>query len=479
MEETSNEKQLASQFYFACRNDDFDLAIHLLNQHQLEDIDRMEPNGSTALHAACYYKRIDIVKILLDRGFTRRVVNKFDKTPIDEANTEELRQLFLRPKTSNRFGGNISYEREKSIWIPVDGNENVIIQDPITDLYKGNRLNYGIFQADNIIKQLNGMPKLDVIQRFFRRAVQEKDLTRLIQAYTAETDFYNHVNNYLLSRQPENSLSQFVQIIYFNDQLHKKFSYEGTCYRNQLLPNVFILNNNQAKATSNHLLIMLIVSEDENNIQQPTTRISLRQLRIIRNSFDDDPPPYPGLEITAHIRPKTTYFLPKRSSNIHDQIISISNDEYSSENSQDAIQTRQWKASDNQYRICYTGNLSDDFLRIQLSLKSQVTNQKQFDRTSFTTVQSDQHIPSTFYHFSTKSSTSKIFKRSKIHARMLHNILTKIERGQTRKLPMVPEEPITQSDGYSYEKDDLFINQEGIPLPAAPFVTKYESLQLE
>ncbi|CAF0973834.1 unnamed protein product [Rotaria sp. Silwood1] len=235
MEETSNEKQLASQFYFACRNDDFDLAIHLLNQHQLEDIDRMEPNGSTALHAACYYKRIDIVKILLDRGFTRRVVNKFDKTPIDEANTEELRQLFLRPKTSNRFGGNISYEREKSIWIPVDGNENVIIQDPITDLYKGNRLNYGIFQADNIIKQLNGMPKLDVIQRFFRRAVQEKDLTRLIQAYTAETDFYNHVNNYLLSRQPENSLSQFVQIIYFNDQLHKKFSYEGTCYRSIII----------------------------------------------------------------------------------------------------------------------------------------------------------------------------------------------------------------------------------------------------
>ncbi|CAF1094680.1 unnamed protein product [Rotaria sp. Silwood1] len=224
---------------------------------------------------------------------------------------------------------------------------------------------------------------------------------------------------------------------------------------------------------------MLIVSEDENNIQQPTTRISLRQLRIIRNSFDDDPPPYPGLEITAHIRPKTTYFLPKRSSNIHDQIISISNDEYSSENSQDAIQARQWKASDNQYRICYTGNLSDDFLRIQLSLKSQVTNQKQFDRTSFTTVESDQYIPSTFYHFSTKSSTSKIFKRSKIHARMLHNILTKIERGQTRKLPMVPEEPITQSDGYSYEKDDLCINQEGIPLPAAPFVTKYESLQLE
>ncbi|CAF1190729.1 unnamed protein product [Rotaria sordida] len=242
MKKTSNEKQLASQFYFACRNDDFDLVMRLLNQHPLEDIDRMEPNGSTALHAACYYKNIDIVKILLERGFTRRVVNRFDNTPMDEANTEELRQLFLRPKTSNRFGGDISYEREKLIWISIDTNEKIIIQDPITDLYKGNRLDYGIFQADNIIKQLDGMPKLDVIQRFFRRAVQEKDCTRLIQAYTAETDFYNHVNNYLLSRQQDNSLSQFVQIIYFNDSLHKKYSYEGTCYQSIIIDSEDQLN---------------------------------------------------------------------------------------------------------------------------------------------------------------------------------------------------------------------------------------------
>ncbi|CAF1606668.1 unnamed protein product [Rotaria magnacalcarata] len=47
------------------------------------------------------------------------------------------------------------------------------------------------------------MPKIDVIQRLFRRTVEENDGTRLIQAYTAETDFYNH-----------------------------KFSYEGICYRN-------------------------------------------------------------------------------------------------------------------------------------------------------------------------------------------------------------------------------------------------------
>ena len=227
----SNTRTITSQFYYACRNNDVDSCICLLNECPLEDIDRMEPNGSTALHAACYFQHLEIVKKLLDRGFTRRVVNKFGNTPIDEADGEEIRQLFLRPKTSNRFGGNISYEQERLIWIPIHGSENINNQYLMADIYKGNRLDYGIFQHDRIIQQLNGMPKIDVIQRFFRRAVEEKDCTRLIQAYTAETDFYKCVNNYLLSREQRNTLSQFVQIICFNDLLHRKFSYEGICYR--------------------------------------------------------------------------------------------------------------------------------------------------------------------------------------------------------------------------------------------------------
>ncbi|CAF1141830.1 unnamed protein product [Rotaria sordida] len=225
---------------------------------------------------------------------------------------------------------------------------------------------------------------------------------------------------------------------------------------------------------------MSILPEDENHIQQLMTRTSLQQLRTIRNSFDDDPPPYPGLQITTNIRPTTTYFLPKRSSKIHDQIISISSDEYSLESSQHGIQARQWKTLDNQYHICYTGNLSDDFLRIKVSLKSQVTNQEQFNRNSFTNVQSShQSISSTFYHLSTKLSTIKVLKKSKIRARMLQNLLTKIEQGQIIKISMVPEEPITLSDDYSYEEDDLFTNQERILLPATSFVTQYNSLELD
>ncbi|CAF0745149.1 unnamed protein product [Adineta steineri] len=220
-----------SDFYFACRNNKLELVVQLLNDRPLEDIDRIEPNNSSALHAACYYKHADIIRLLLDRGFTRRVLNIHNELPIDEAGDEELRQLFHRSDLSNRFGGDISYEQEKLIWIVIDGTNQNLITKRMKDMYKGNRLEYGIFRGEEICQQLSNMPKCDVIRRYFRQAMEEKNSTRLIQAYTAETNFYNYVNNYLLTRDEQNLLSQFIQTIYFNEKLHKNYSFKGLCYR--------------------------------------------------------------------------------------------------------------------------------------------------------------------------------------------------------------------------------------------------------
>jgi hypothetical protein len=230
-----------SEFYFACRNNDLETVRRLLDEHPLEDLDQMEPNGSTGLHAACYYKNIEIIQLLLDRGFTRRAVNKYNNKPFDESETDEIRELFNRPKTSNRFGGNISYEQEKRTWLVIDGNEQHITQYQPSDTYDGKRLEYGLFNGDKILQQFcNNMPKIDVIRRLFRRAINEKDCTRLIQAYTAETDFYNRVNNYLILKNeqimtngsaPKNIISEFIDTIYLNHQLHEKYEFQGTCYR--------------------------------------------------------------------------------------------------------------------------------------------------------------------------------------------------------------------------------------------------------
>jgi len=235
------EENTASEFYFACRNDNINTVRRLLDEHPLEDLDRMEPNGSTALHAACYFKNIEIIQLLLDRGFTRYAINKFNNKPIDESETDEIKELFKRPKISNRFGGNVSYEQEKLKWIVVEKNNQHIIQYCVSDTYDGKRLEYGLFNGEKLLQQLgNNMPKIDVIRRLFRRATDEKDCTRLIQAYTAETDFYNRVNSYLILQNEQmimngsaqtNVLSEFIDTIYLNHQLHEKYQFKGICYR--------------------------------------------------------------------------------------------------------------------------------------------------------------------------------------------------------------------------------------------------------
>ncbi|CAF0930724.1 unnamed protein product [Rotaria sordida] len=241
MGENSINNGSPSQFYFACRNNDIETVRRLLDEYPLEDLDKMESNGSTALHAACFYKNIDIVKLLLDRGFTRRVINKYNYKPLDECESEEIRQLFIRPKVSNRFGGDVSYEQEKLTWIIINKNEQNIIHDRVLDTYNGNRLEYKLFHGDKILQQLdNNMSKLDVIRRLFHRAINEKDCTRLIQAYTTDTDFSNQINNYLIRQSEEitndsctqvNVISEFIDTIFFNHQLHEQYQFQGICYR--------------------------------------------------------------------------------------------------------------------------------------------------------------------------------------------------------------------------------------------------------
>ena len=224
------DKQNPSEFYFACRNNDIEIVRRLLDEHSVEELDQMEPNGSTGLHAACFYKNDQIVQLLLDRGFTRRMVNKYNNTPIKEASTDVIRDLFPRPKASGRFGGLVSSEHEKLIWISIDDHNQYVSEDT----YDGDRLEYGLFHCAQILEALGmNMSKMDVIRRLFHRAVEEKDATRLIQAYTAETDFYKEINNHIIFQKisSNNIISEFIDTISLNRQLHEKYQYIGHCYR--------------------------------------------------------------------------------------------------------------------------------------------------------------------------------------------------------------------------------------------------------
>ena len=276
MAEEVAKQETPSEFYYACRNNQVDTVRQLLTQSSLEQLDRMEPNGSTALHVACFHKHPEVVSLLLERGFTRRVRNKFENTPYDEAETDELKQLFTRSNVASRFGGDLGSGSEKLTWMIIDGNEQNVLHERPADTYHGNRLEYGTFHADRLLQQLGAsMPKLDVVRRLLRRAIEEKDCKRLIQAFTTDTEFSQRINAYLLSPQDTgvqaNGMSEFVDTIFFNHKLHEKYQYLGKCYRSVKLNSLSdldfykkdtkMVNRTYLSATKDRLLAKKYVSE--------------------------------------------------------------------------------------------------------------------------------------------------------------------------------------------------------------------------
>lgn len=92
----------ASPLYWACRNGDTTTVKKMLPSLTYEQVNQMEQNGSTALHAASFYNQPEIVKLLLENGCSRTTLNFNGVTAYQEAANDEIRVLFNRP-TSDRF----------------------------------------------------------------------------------------------------------------------------------------------------------------------------------------------------------------------------------------------------------------------------------------------------------------------------------------------------------------------------------------
>ncbi|CAF1069963.1 unnamed protein product [Rotaria sordida] len=97
----------ASQFYFACRNGDIDTVKQILPSIHYDQLNQLEPNGSTALHAATYFDHVDIVRLLLhEYSCQRNIQDHHDFMAYEKAQTDEMRQLYNRSSNGNRFNGN-------------------------------------------------------------------------------------------------------------------------------------------------------------------------------------------------------------------------------------------------------------------------------------------------------------------------------------------------------------------------------------
>ena len=77
--------------YIAARNGHTSICEYLINKGI--NVNEIQKTGSTALHGAAYYGQIKVVKVLLDYGAKTNIKNNFGHLPIDEAMTEEIKNV--------------------------------------------------------------------------------------------------------------------------------------------------------------------------------------------------------------------------------------------------------------------------------------------------------------------------------------------------------------------------------------------------
>ncbi|UJR19189.1 hypothetical protein I4U23_022319 [Adineta vaga] len=244
---SANSAPQVSEFYLACRDNDIDAVTALLPELSAEEIDRMEPNGSTALHAAAYYGNRKIVKMLLSKGAERTIKNRYGSTPYDEAKTEEIKKLLgafqrVRPAPENRF---VSASNPEYEWIFVDNDPSSYASFNRGSLMKCEtkaefrRLCRGIRQ-DYIGEKgsLEDVEGVSVIRSYFDKAIENNDPTELVRAYTEETGFYGRLNEDL-SQMPTHWSGirherSFVSILMFHP-VFEKYMVTGVTYRGMLI----------------------------------------------------------------------------------------------------------------------------------------------------------------------------------------------------------------------------------------------------
>jgi hypothetical protein len=197
-----------SVFYQACRDGNTDQVQQFLPSMSLDDINKIESNGSTALHAACYYGHFDIVKLLLDAGASRSIRNRrFNLLPFDEAN-ETIKKLFYRVNSTSNTTSDVGVDRYTGLSV----NNEWMIETKQAAEWKINLYNWlqmkqsfdemitylqQYYLTEHVFRACQTKRDKNMIQWFFDRAAVEQDVRYIVKAYTSPTQFYTIVNNHL------------------------------------------------------------------------------------------------------------------------------------------------------------------------------------------------------------------------------------------------------------------------------------------
>nr|ACD54695.1 ankyrin repeat protein-like protein [Adineta vaga] len=99
-----SEENKNSELYWACKEANIESMRQIASMTDFTKLNELEPNGSTALHAACASGHVEIVHALLNEyGVMRHVRNQYGRTAYEVAASDEICQLFHRSPNSQRF----------------------------------------------------------------------------------------------------------------------------------------------------------------------------------------------------------------------------------------------------------------------------------------------------------------------------------------------------------------------------------------
>lgn len=249
----------ASEFYWACRHGDYQKVKNLMSRLNYEQLSQIEPNGSTALHAATFYGHYKIVQLLLDQGCSRTTLNRYGHTAYEEAQSEQMRSLFLRP-SSQRF---VDEDPTQSFGLMTNADNSDEEDDGIPNKWVKGYANKDGAREANFMHAIARAPLLmrkvirsrleeeckesletfvhsNVDQRnaFYSRATslyntfkKERTIESLFTLYTLQTPIYGAL---------QDDCESFTALVYMHLPELKDRAFTGTTYRGSRMTDVDI-----------------------------------------------------------------------------------------------------------------------------------------------------------------------------------------------------------------------------------------------
>jgi hypothetical protein len=185
---------IVSDLYLACRNGDIVTVQQLLPGTPLKILNSLEPNGSTCLHAASHNGHKDIVRLLLAHGASRRVVNKYGCTALDEAKTQDVADLFPRTNEASRKRFSDSPAQQLEWQFSQNSAESfsrALHWNCVKD--RGIKKTVKKIRKAHVLDD-DGDESAKIVQDYFNEALETKNPICLLKAYTVESQFYKRLN---------------------------------------------------------------------------------------------------------------------------------------------------------------------------------------------------------------------------------------------------------------------------------------------